>query len=198
MIHLYGDSHARFCFSNLKYQHIDHSWSSITMFRIGRDNIIANYNPCDINQCDVVVLCCGEVDCRCHIQRQIDAGRNEDDIINELVGNYFKTLKTNLLNNITVIILGIMPPVRRNVIEELHGPIEWAYPYVGTDTDRIRYMNKVNRLLEEFATINNYNYFNPYSNYTESDGSLNIKYSDGSVHLKDNAVFLEEFYKLFV
>ena len=93
MIYIYGDSHARLSFRNLSLPHMNLNHDSITMFRIGRDDIIINFNKDIIKKDDIIILSYGEVDCRCHIQRQINLGRNEDDIINELVNNYLKTIK---------------------------------------------------------------------------------------------------------
>ena len=82
MIYIYGDSHAHFSFRNLKLDYTDLSHSAITMYRIGRDNIIINFNKDIIQKNDIIILSYGEIDCRCHIQRQLILGRNEDDIIN--------------------------------------------------------------------------------------------------------------------
>lgn len=64
MIHIYGDSHAEYSFRNLKKQNNNQSCHSITMFRIGRDNIIINFNKDIIEKNDIIVLSYGEVDCR--------------------------------------------------------------------------------------------------------------------------------------
>jgi len=152
MLYIYGDSHARISFKNLKLPYRDCSESSITMFRIGRDNIIINFNKNEIKQNDVLVLVYGEVDCRCHIQRQINAGNAEDDIIKELVNNYFKTIKNNIGDdNLKIIIVGVIPPTKQIDYETLHGPIRHEFPFIGTDEARVRYTNKVNILLEEMS-----------------------------------------------
>jgi hypothetical protein len=97
MIYIYGDSHAHYSFKNLKLPYIDLHQASITMHRIGRDNKIINFkNKENLKINDIIILAYGEVDCRCHIQRQIDMGRNEDEIINELVTNYIRTIKNNI------------------------------------------------------------------------------------------------------
>lgn len=44
MIYIYGDSHANFSFKNLKLHHNNLHSNGTTMFRIGRDNIIINFN----------------------------------------------------------------------------------------------------------------------------------------------------------
>jgi hypothetical protein len=119
------------------------------MFRIGRDNIIINFNKDEINyEKDLVVLSYGEVDCRCHIQRQINTGKNEDDIINDLVDKYFLTIKNNIVTKNKIIIVGIIPPTKQSDYEILHGPILHQFPFVGKDEYRVRYTNKVNAKLE--------------------------------------------------
>lgn len=198
MIYIYGDSHGNISFRNLNVNNTNYYQNSITMFRIGRDNSIINFNKHEINTNDIIILCYGEVDCRCHIQQQIKLGRNEDDIINELVNNYFKTIKNNTMdNNIKIIIVGVIPPTKQNDYEILHGPILHEHPFVGSDEDRVRYTNKVNKLLEVISNYNNYIYFNPYSYYTREDGTLKHELSDSTVHLGDNSFFLEKFVELY-
>jgi hypothetical protein len=194
MIHIYGDSHARFSFKNLKLDYTDHHHSAVTMFRIGRDNIIVNFDKnMPLCEKDMIVLSYGEIDCRCHIQQQIDKGRNEDDIINQLVDNYFVTIRNNIVANAKIIIVGVIPPTKQNDHDILHGPILHQFPFVGIDEDRVRYTNKVNKKLEEHSNINNYIYFNPYDYYTREDGTLKHELSDTFVHLGDNRHFLEKF-----
>ena len=168
------------------------------MFRIGRDNIIINFNKDEINyEKDLVVLSYGEVDCRCHIQRQINTGKNEDDIINDLVDKYFLTIKNNIVTKNKIIIVGIIPPTKQSDYEILHGPILHQFPFVGKDEYRVRYTNKVNAKLEEQANNNNYIYFNPYAYYTRQDGTLKHELSDTTVHLGNNAHFLDKFYDCY-
>ena len=198
MIYIYGDSHAFFSFKNLNLNYKDYHYASITMFRIGRDNIIINFNKSIIpTEHDIVVLSYGEVDCRCHIQRQINNGRDEDDIINDLVNKYFLTIRNNIVGPSKIIIVGVIPPTKQNDYEILHGPILHDFPFVGTDEDRVRYTYKVNKKLEEYSNINNYIYFNPYAHYTREDGTLKYELSDSIVHLGDNSHFLEKFYDCY-
>ena len=197
MIYIYGDSHASYSFKNLKINYTDLHENSITMYRIGRDNMIINFNKDIIKNGDIIVLSYGEVDCRCHIQKQIDLGKNENDIINEIVNNYFKTIKNNIKDlDVKIIIVGVIPPTKQYDYEILHGPILHEFPFVGSDGDRVRYTNKVNQLLEEISINNNYIYFNPYSYYTRPDGTLKYELSDNVVHLGNNSFFLERFIDL--
>jgi hypothetical protein len=199
MIYIYGDSHAHYSFKNLKVPHNNLWKPSITMHRIGRDNHIINFiNKENVQNNDIIILAYGEVDCRCHIQRQVDMGRNEDDIINELVTNYTKTIKNNITAaNVNVIIVGVIPPTKQTDYERHHGPITHEFPFVGSDDDRVRYTSKVNNSLEAAAKNNKYIYFNPYSYYTRDDGTLKYELSDLNVHLGDNSEFLKRFNDLY-
>jgi hypothetical protein len=197
MIYIYGDSHAMLSFNGLTLENINKSHSNITMFRVGRDNTIINFdNNQVLSKNDVTIIVYGEIDCRCHIQKQINLGKNEDDVINELVTNYFNTLKNNLKYDNIKIIVGIIPQSKQSDYEDINGPITHEFPFVGKDEDRIRYTNKMNQLIENMCVINNYIYFNPYSYYTRDDGTLKYELSDSTVHLKDNSHFLKEFMSL--
>jgi len=200
MIHIYGDSHARFGFQNLPLPHKNNYSYSITMFRIGRDNIIINFNQNDIQNNDIIVVSYGEIDCRCQIQRQINLGGNEDDIIRNLVDRYITTIKKNTTDlglDVKIIIVGVIPPTKQTDYESLHGPITHEYPFVGTDEERVRYTNKVNGLLKKMAIDNNFIYFDdPYRYYTRPDGTLKHELSDTIVHIRDNSHFLQCFIDL--
>ena len=138
------------------------------------------------------------MDCRCHIQRQINFGRNEDNVISELVSNYFETVKNNIINiDAKIIIVGVIPPTKQYDYEIINGPILHEFPFVGSDECRVRFTNKVNILLEEHSNINNYIYFNPYSYYERPDGTLKHEFSDSSVHLRNNIYFLDKFIDLY-
>ena len=204
MIYIYGDSHANLSFKNLNINNKNYHQNNVTMFRIGRDNIIINFNKDQvIKENNIIILDYGEIDCRCHIQRQINIGNNEDDVINDIVNKYFITINNNInkeeiiINNLKIIIIGIIPPTKQNDYENIHGPITNEYPFIGKDEDRVRYTNKMNKLLEELSKENNYIYFNPYKYYTREDGTLKYELSDITVHLGDNSYFLEKFIGLY-
>ena len=112
MIHVYGDSHAHTNFKNLPVPYMDHHQSNITMFRIGRDNRIINFN--EQGEQSIICLVYGEIDCRCHIQKQINQGKDEDEIINELVERYVTTIQNNVTRYKAIIIVGVIPPTKQN------------------------------------------------------------------------------------
>ena len=195
MLYIFGDSHALFSFKGLTIPHQNRSYPSITMYRIGRDNCIINYtSDIDLSE-NTIVICYGEVDCRCNIGKQILLGRNEDLLIEELVSSYFRTISQ--ISKAQIIIVGVIPSVSQKEHEKIHGPITHEFPFVGSDEDRIRYRNKVNEKLKDYSLKNGYIYFNPYEYYTRSDGILKRELSDNNCHLGDNTYFLEKFIENF-
>lgn len=196
MIYIYGDSHAEFNFKRLKLPHINFRQANITMFRVGRDNEIINFNSAMHNKESIICICYGEIDCRCHIQRQIDMGKNENDVISELVHNYFNTLKNNVKEHKKIIIVGIIPPTLQNDYEQQHGPITHEFPFVGSNEDRVRYTAKMNILIEQYCNKNGYIFFCPFFYYARPDGTLKYELSDSIVHLGENSFFLENFLEL--
>jgi hypothetical protein len=197
MLYIYGDSHGCFNFKNLPIPHENHSQFSITMFRIGRDNMIINFDPVRHQAGSVICLAYGEVDCRCHIQRQVNLGRNEDDVIHELVDSYFRTIRNNISKDIKIIVTGVIAPTRQVDYEVIHGPILHEFPFIGSDADRVRYTAKTNAYMEELCKSHGYMYFNPYGYYTRDDGTLKHEMSDTIVHLGNNTYFLEQFMELY-
>lgn len=196
MIYIYGDSHANYSFKNLPLSHYKYYENSITMFRIGRDNLIVNFKKESIANdiASIIIFSYGEIDCRCHIHRQKGLDRDEDEIICELVNNYINTIKNNTAGLCaTILIVAVIPPTKRSDYEILHGPITHEFPFLGCDADRVRYTSKVNTLLELFSVKNGYHYFNPYNYYTRADGTLKYELSDNTVHLGNNKHFLEMF-----
>jgi hypothetical protein len=196
MIFLFGDSHINFAFKNTDLTVIDKHVSSITMYRIGRDNIILNYDSLIDNINNIICISYGEIDCRCHIHKQILLGNNEDDIITNLVENYFKTINNTIKKYKKIIIFAVIPPTKRDEYEKINGPITHEYPFVGTDNERLRYTNKINNLIEEYCAKFNFLYFNPYEYYKTSDGFLNFELSDKTVHIGNNHKLIELFKKL--
>jgi hypothetical protein len=203
MIHIFGDSHGLNTLKNLNTLNIptiNKSLPSITMYRIGRDNIIINFDKNDIKTNDIICLLYGEVDCRCHVKKQVNLGKKESDVIESLVKNYFTTIKNNMnnMNNIKVIIFGVIPTTRQHELEKINGPITHEFPFVGTDEDRVRITNYMNILLEKYAIDNNYYYFYPYDYCTNSDGTLIFEMSDTIGHISNNENILKLFYDTYI
>jgi hypothetical protein len=201
MIIVYGDSHGYYSFKGTEMIINHKQRNGITMFRIGRDNTIINFNKIQDDKSDnVLCLCYGEIDCRIHISNQISLGRNEDDIISSLVSKYFTTLRNNITICKNIIIVGIIPTKRhvdfdKDFNTDNYKKEDWMR---GTDEERVRYTKKMNALIQEQCKVNNYIYFNPYKFYENEDGTLKHEFSDSLVHLKNNEFFLQEFQNLLI
>ena len=95
-----------------------------------------------------------------------------------------------------IIIVGVIPTREVLEFEAVNGKITHAFPFEGTDEERVRYTKKVNQKLEELSKIHDFIYFNPYEYYTRENGCLKGEMSDNNSHLGDNTYFLQEFVKL--
>lgn len=197
MIHIYGDSHARYSFSGLDLSHQNHSCNAITMFRIGRDQAIINFHPSHLGPDNILVFVYGEIDVRFHIGNQILRGRKEEEIIQQLVMAYFNTIKTVAASSYRhIIVTSILPPCQQAECESVNGKITHEYPFQLSDTDRVRFRERMNTLLREYCQENHFVFFDPYDFYTRPDGTLKFEYSDTNVHIQENNHVLQLFKEL--
>jgi hypothetical protein len=193
MLFLYGDSHAHYSFKGLSLPYEDRHEKSITMFRVGRDRQIIHYYPHEHDETSVSCVVYGEVDCRCHIHRQRMAGREEDDVILELVTAYINTICEVIRTGRGVIVVAVIPPTRQTDYEAINGPIRHEFPFVGSDEERVRYTTKVNHELEKQCRVRGLWFIDPYSAYKREDGTLRFEESDQLVHVGNTESFLSEF-----
>jgi len=170
------------------------------MHRIGRDLIKFNNVECDPLGCGkeiksvptdgIVLACFGEIDIRHHIFKQVCLGRDEDEIIYNLVNKYIETL---LLNKIKYKYIGCpsIVPVRRN-FESDQTPIR------GSDVDRLRYTLKLNYLLQRELPRHGIYFMNLYPYYCNSEGYLidDDNYRDNTIHLQHRKEMDEELQKM--
>ena len=198
-LNIYGDSHAHLSFRNLQLDHRNLFQFSRTMFRIGRDNQIVNFIPNQISRDRIFCLAYGEVDVRGHVGKQVHYGRHHENVCKELVNAYLLTIQRSIIEYKAIVIVAISPPTASKDHEQCNihnegngGPI----PFIGTDSDRVIYRNRMNELLEEGCSKLGYVFFNPYDPYTREDGTLKYELSDKCIHVGQNAHILNEFQKL--
>lgn len=187
MLYVFGDSHANYNMKNCTIQHINLYENSITMYRIGRDNTIINFDSSFNNKDNTFLFFYGEVDCRCHIGQQVMKGRYIDEIVEELVGNYFRTISNNIKDYKKIIIGSITPPMYRHKFEDKYGPITHEFPFVGTDEERAIYTKLVNNKLREYCKKYNYIFLDLADNYSDEFGLFIYEKSDGICHIIDNS-----------
>jgi hypothetical protein len=137
----------------------------------------------------------GELDCRHYIHQLIN-NDDENIIIENIINNYINVINQHIKNKI-IIFFSIIPPVKIEDYEKVNGPVNHMYTFNGTNEERVRYTNKMNKLLKEKCKEYGYYFFEPYDKYTNSDGTLNFNLSNTSNHIKDNNNIIEQFLELY-
>jgi hypothetical protein len=189
-IHTIGDSHS----GSGWYGIIQQSLGPLLCYTFGNKKLnicdIRNFN---IKDGDTIIFCLGEIDCRCHIHKHITDTRTYQDIINDIVDNYFDAIHLNVsvaqikLKNVCV--YNVVPPVQiYNTWENID------YPFLGTDNERKEYVLYFNKKIKEKCIEKEYIFFDIYNNYIDNNGFLRKDLSDGNVHIS-NGIYINNFIK---
>jgi hypothetical protein len=145
LIHTIGDSHSNNGWIGITNHHL----GPVLCYSFGNEKLnrcdIRNYN---IKDGDTVVFCFGEIDCRCHIYKHVTNTITYQDIINDIIDNYFDAIELNIyisqikLKNVCV--YNVVPPV-----EKYNTGGNPEYPYLGTDEERKQYVLYFNEKVKE-------------------------------------------------
>ncbi len=196
-IHTFGDSHS--CNGWTGWTRIiQHHLGPVLCYSFGKEKL----NSCDIRnfnikEGDTIIFCLGEIDCRCHVYKHITETTTYQDIINNIVDNYFEAIELNVsisqikLKNVCV--FNIVPPIEKNNTFK-NGYPETKYPHLGTDEERKQYTLYFNKKLKEKCIEKDYIFFDVYNNYVDKYGFLRKDLSDGTIHI-GNGVYLSNFIK---
>jgi len=180
-IHTFGDSHSYFGWTGT----IQHHLGAVLCYSFGKEKL----NRCDIRNFnikddDTIVFCFGEIDCRCHIHKHITDTISYQDIINNIIKNYFEAIELNVstsqikLKNVCV--YNVVPCVQKYNTSE-----DPEYPYLGTDEERKQYILYFNKKIKEKCIENKYIFFDVHDKYIDENGFLRKDLSDGHVHIMD-------------
>jgi hypothetical protein len=188
MLYVYGDSHARFNMAGYPQPHVLLHTNSITMHRVGRDREILQCDPSVVQQSDTCLFFYGEVDCRCHIGRQLAYGRELHEIVKQLVESYLQTISHLFPAHPAhqLIIGSITPPVRKEAHEARHGPITHEFPMIGTDQERALFTQQMNEALRAACLTRHYVFLDLTSMYADEEGMLYLEKSDYNCHILEN------------
>lgn len=169
MIYTIGDSHAWHCW--LKVAGVEtRQIGPMTMYRFGQSHPIVVR---DIPQDSMCIFCWGEIDCRCHVHKY----QPYTECIDGLVKNYIEVIKENQALVPNIWIFNVVPPPRRkDAISE--NP---AFPFLGTDEERLSYVRYMNQRLKEAWP----KFIDVYEHYCDKDGFLDMPKSDYHVHIAD-------------
>ena len=190
MIHTFGDSHCTeacgvFGVFNIQRHHL----GPILCYSFGKEKLnrlnIKNYN---IQENDTCIFTFGEIDCRNHINTYISSTNTYQNIIDNMIDNYFIAIDLNVkqYNRITVYVYNVIPPAN----------IQWQYPYPykGSNEERLQYVTYFNQKLKEYCNKYNYKFFDIYNMYADNNGYLNQAYSYDGCHLSQNtSMFIKDF-----
>ncbi len=212
-VHVFGDSHAYFCFSNKNRGTFDenssfcmklddgdfcapfyiHHLGPITMHRVGRDGFGILDIRGHVKDGDTVVFSFGEIDVRCHIGKQRDAqGRSADEVIKTLVSSYLKTISENVhkYKKLDVVILGPVPPSDMG-----HTAF---FPVYGSLSERVLLNSLLNDALKAEIDKTDFHFLDIRDLFQNSEGSFELSLSDGSVHVNIayNRVIKERLFSL--
>lgn len=189
--HIFGDSHAAIPWRSIPGV-VVHHLGAVLCYTVGKhkhDRANGLNIKGQVFEGDVCCFCFGEIDCRVHIAKHVTPERPYQKVIDEIVNDYFIALMENekLVPGVRMAVYNVVPPC-----SQLDSPVDPAYPYTGNDDDRKAYARYFN---EGFAWNCNelgWLFVDVYNRYTNAQGFLDKKYSDGHVHVTD-PVFIEEF-----
>lgn len=183
-IHTIGDSHSGNGWTGI----IQHHLGPLLCYSFGKKQI--NISDFNINEGDTIVFCLGEIDCRCHVHKHITDTITYQEIITNIVDNYFEAIASATPINLkNICVYNVVPPIQKyNTCESPE------YPYLGTDEERKQYVLFFNKKLKEKCIENGYIFFDVYNNYADEHGFLRKDLSDDNVHIRDG-VHIRNFIK---
>ena len=204
-LHTFGDSHAEWAFKEISgvATHPMYSKLCYSFGRLGIEMLNISDEKYEVKSRDTALFLFGEIDCSCHIYKQAKI-QNKDFtlIINELVENYINAIEINkkMISSLNIICSSLPPSVK--VEEVFYEPTtdgeQWIkHRFLGTDDERLGYVDYFNSRLKLSAQKNNYIFIDICTPYQTSDGFLNRKYSDTSVHIRD-PIFIKELIRDFI
>jgi len=161
-----------------------------TMHRFGRDRELIDFSHFPVEfmgktyyRCvpkeSIVVLTSGDVDIRVHIKKQINKGRDKEEIITTLVENYMKYLIIQRNKGYKIVVYAVRPMLHFN--PNYHN---YANFWQGTTSEHKEYRNLLNSKLENLCKINNFIFFNPHKYYEDEYGLMDrTKCDKEEIHL---------------
>ncbi|MCH9616907.1 MAG: hypothetical protein SP4CHLAM5_03830 [Chlamydiia bacterium] len=187
-VHTIGDSHCDFTFTSegdsifylsdegiINVPLTTHFVGSQTMYSFGIRGCDDKYFA-DMKEGDYLVFCFGEIDVRCHIDKQVTKEKRElDEVLSKLVEGYLLQIKKIAKKyKVIPVIFGVTPPVRELTVD--------GYPSVGPAEARVKYTKRLNAKLKKSKIL----YFDVFDEYSMADGTLKMKFSDGVMHIGKN------------
>jgi hypothetical protein len=144
-----------------------------TMHRVGRDG--HNFDQYIQESDKLLFLFFGEIDVRRHLANQINQGIPANKVIEELARKYIDTVRNSAFVNKIVVSMVIPPP------HASESPQADESSHLGTDEERRLWNKKLNEWLTFYCKKYSIKHINPYVDYLNSQGMLNVELTD-SLH----------------
>lgn len=206
-IHVFGDSHACYCFSSSedfegtinrsfeysvqlkeekKVKFFVHWLGPKTMHGFTKSEI--NLESFEVKEGDVCCFLLGEIDVRCHILKQSNLKNLAvHQVVDELLNRYFIKLE-NLKKGykyIRYVLVSIVPPS-----DFTYNP---EYPIIGSLTDRIFVSQLVNKKIRNWCAENFYIFLDVYDHYSDREGALLFSKTNDGLHVDPKTnVYIKE------
>lgn len=184
-VYVIGDSHSTWGWDGAPSNFI-HNWlGPKLMYSVSKDGFKSVWkNIKSFGRNDVIVLCFGEIDMRCHVIKQRNSRKlSVDVILNELVRSYMSALNSvfvpRLKNRNQIIVRSVLPQrASINCVE---------YCPCGSIADRVKSTIQVNKKLAAECMKNGFQFADITPYYSNPDGSFDVNKSDNNVHIGKHA-----------
>jgi len=142
---------------------------AMTMYSFGLNKkVVVDKFPKDA----IIVICLGEIDCRCYINKY----QPWEETVDRIAKNYLEAVDLNAQVNPNIWLFNVVPPPHKAKAQE-----NQSMPYVGTDEERLSYVKRINQRLKE----SKYVFIDIYDQYCDKDGFMIPEKSDNCVHIFD-------------
>lgn len=142
-----------------------------TMHRVGRDGMPGlDLRAHGVGERDAVVMLFGWIDAESHVETQLLLGRRFDEVIERLLTRYTATIDENTrhLRHLRVVLMAICPLWRGASIND---PVSCEA------------VNALNVGMELACKTSNYLFFDPWSEYKDSNGELRDSVTGDGFHI---------------
>ena len=184
MIYAVGDSHAAFTFAGIR-EVTSHHLGPVTLKRVGypEDTLLPDaVRALNLHAEDSLILCFGEIDCRCYVHPQAIRPRLDmDAVLASWVARYLDVAKALETRGARVGVLCVPPPTTRER--------SWnaSFPVAGTDEERVSYVLRFNRILWSGCVQRGFFFVDIYADYADEKGMLMTSLADECVHVRDTS-----------
>ena len=193
--YIFGDSHAFYNFNDLRYDDVTltyiNCWKSgSSISSVVKTNIIPNYKSDYLDPNNAFLFCYGENKLNIYIKEESESGKNEDDIIQDLVNQFFSVVTNTITTCRKIIVMALIPPTEFEfTTTKFREPTTLTNSY----EERVRYQQKMNQSLNNKCSEIGALFFHPFSTYTNDNGCLKNEFIKSNVHINNNKPILKAF-----